>query len=436
MQKISDIHNKKYDLLVIGSGPSGMIASITVARAGYSVLLLEKEDKSGKKLLASGGGRCNLTNTLPKDEFMRKIGQGTKKSLFLKPSFDHFFSTELRGFFHNIGVDTKVSDGFRVFPDGHSSLLVVKALLAELNRLKVEIKTNTKVTDLILDENRLIKGVTTNNQNYYAENFLFATGGKGYPKLGGSESGYRLLEKYGHKITKLYPGMVKLLVSEKWVGECKADTLGKVILTFKIKNKSYKYSGDLIFTDTGLMGPLVQDVSREITPLLENNAEVKVLLNTAKGLNDADWELVLKKNRSSAKTSQKPLIEIFSKYYPRPFFKKLCQFSNINEQMSLSSLAGNQKEQLFSLFRALPLTITGSEGFPKAMVTRGGVRLKDVDQNSLKSKVLTNLYLAGEVLDLDGPCGGYNLQMCFSMGAFAGNSIIEELKNRASLKAN
>ena len=274
-----------YDVIVIGSGGAGMIAAITARKQGKSVLLLEKLPTLGAKLKATGGGKCNLTNTLSNEDFMNSFG---KNGRFMSTAIQMLDKNSLRDFFESIGVQTDTKDGFRIFPVTHNSSTIIKALEKELNRLEIQIKCDVKVENLLSQENTII-GVSTNQGIFNSLNVIVATGGLGFPVLGANGDGYEFAKELGHKITDLYPAMLPVYTKETWVANCTADTIAKAIIKIDLKKaKKLKAVGDLIFTSKGLRGPVVLDFSREITPLLEKYKEVPLLINMVKGKTEDD----------------------------------------------------------------------------------------------------------------------------------------------------
>jgi len=273
----------QYQLIVIGSGAAGMMAAITAAREEKSVLLLEKLSKLGAKLKATGGGRCNLTNTLDNEEFMRRFGRDGR---FMSPALEALDHKALITFFSDIGVESHAPDGYRVFPITHSSSTIINAMTQEMDNLGVKVLCSQKVETLEHDGQK-VTAVQTQTDTFYADAIIVATGGMGYPVLGAEGDGYAMAESVGHKVTDLYPAMMPLKVKEKWVENCRADTIAKVAIHVDIKKyKKLQAKGDLIFTKGGIRGPVVLDFSREITPLLAKFDEVPVLANLTKGMNE------------------------------------------------------------------------------------------------------------------------------------------------------
>ena len=404
----------KYDVIVIGAGACGIMSAIVSARNIKKVLVLEKLPKIATKLKATGGGRCNLTNSLNNDEFMQKFGKNGK---FMQDCLKKFDSFKLREFLKEIGVETHIPDGFRVFPTSHSSLTIINAFEKEMKRLNIEIQTSSKVEE-ILEENGEIRGVKTSKKIFYSDKVILATGGKGYPTLGSEGDGFELAQKLGHKITAIYPAMMPLYTKEKWVENCRADTLAKVEIKVNIKKyQKLKAKGDLIFTKDGIRGPVVLDFAREITPLLEKYDEVPILINL-KNLNQDQISKHLKNEHLKNPTNS--ILEHLKTLLPHSISNEICKMLKINPQSSYKDIKGEQKVQLIQYLEWLPLTINGSDGFEKAMITRGGINLKEINPKTMQSKLIKGLYFCGEVVNIDGPCGGYNLQWSFSSGYVAG----------------
>jgi len=416
------MNNTIYDVIIIGTGAAGMIASITAARAGKKVLLLEQQDKVGPKLKATGGGRCNLSNTLSNTDFMNSFGRNGK---FMSDALNLLDHKDLIDFLGNIGVETHIPDGFRIFPVTHNSSTIIKALEKELLSLKVELSLNTKVLRLLLEKEELVGVQCTKEEEvckFLSSNIIVATGGLGFPMLGANGDGYDFAKNLGHQVTDLYPAMLPLLTKETWVGECKADTIAKAQLKIDLpKAKKLKATGDLIFTSKGIRGPVVLDFSREVTPFLEKHKEVPILVHMLKGMNEEELRMHIKKE-----TTNDPLISVLKtllKLLPESVIKELCKQVKADSSHTFKALNGQVRDNLIKILISTPLTITDHVGFKKAMITRGGVKLKEISPKTMQSKIIDGLYFCGEVVDLDGPCGGYNLQWSFSSGNLAGHLL-------------
>ena len=408
--------NRNYDVIVVGSGGAGMIAAITARKLGKNVLLLEKLSSLGAKLKATGGGKCNLTNTLSKEDFMTSFGRNGK---FMMTAINMLDKNDLREFFTSIGVETDTKDGFRIFPVTHNSSTIINALEKELNRLEIDVILDCKVERLLCDGEK-ITGVETSNGNFDAPNVIVATGGLGFPMLGANGDGYEFAKEVGHKVTDLYPAMLPVYTKETWVANCTADTIAKAIVRIDLKKaKKLKAVGDLIFTSKGLRGPVILDFSREITPLLEKYDEVPLLINMVKGKSEDEIFQHLKKQATLKPDAN--VVELLSTLLPASVAKSLCLEVGANIDIKFKDQNGQIRNDLVKIVANTPLTVTDSVGFKKAMITRGGVSLKEINPQTMQSKIVEGLYFCGEVMDLDGPCGGYNLQWSFSSGNLAGH---------------
>jgi len=405
-----------FDVIVVGAGAAGLIAAITAARRGHKVLLLEKLSKIASKLKATGGGRCNLTNTLSNDDFMARFGRDGK---FMTPALNLFDHRALMAFFAEIGVESHAPDGYRVFPISHSSVSIITALEEEMARLEVTLICSARVENVTHDGEH-VNGINTSEQTFHAPHVIIATGGLGYPQLGADGDGFAIASAIGHKITDLYPAMMPLRTRESWVAMCRADTLPKVEIRIDLpKAKNIRAHGDLIFTANGIRGPVVLDVAREITPLIEKYGSVPLLINMTKGLNE-DQILLLIKNEIHKNPEQSILTHIMT-LLPESVARELCTLAEVNPDSGFNKLEGYQRDKLIKILAWTPLTVIGHDGFKMAMITRGGVSLKEIRPETMESKVLKGLYFCGEVMNLDGPCGGYNLQWSFASGYTAGH---------------
>ena len=412
------MNKDSYELIVIGSGAAGITSAIISAREGKKVLLLEKLSSISAKLKATGGGRCNLTNTLSNEDFMAKFGRDGR---FMQDALGAFDNKSLVKFMDEIGVETHAPDGFRVFPTSHSSATIISALEKEMQRVGIVVIKEQRVERLLLRGNS-IEGVKTQNSTYHAPKVVLATGGLGYPVLGAEGDGYILAEELGHKVTELSPAMMPLKTKESWVEMCRADTIPKVELRVNLKkHKKLRAKGDLIFTKSGIRGPVVLDFAREITPLLKKYDEVPLLLNLTKGKNEEEITKYFKKE--SLKNPTANILELCSTLLPKALSLELCKLADVDLNATLSKLSGKSKAKLINILAWTPLTINGHDGFRLAMITRGGISLKEIDPKTMQSKLVNGLYFCGEIMNLDGPCGGYNLQWSFASGYLAGKLI-------------
>ncbi len=406
-----------YDLIVIGSGAAGIMASITAASEGKKVLLLEKLSNIATKLKATGGGKCNLTNTLSNEEFISRFGRGGR---FMRDALSLFDNKQLTSFMNQIGVATHAPDGFRIFPTSHSSSTIISGLQKEMDRVGVEVITSQRVERLLLVGSN-IDGVKTQDNSYKAKNVIVATGGLGYPVLGAEGDGYTLAEELGHKITELSPAMMPLKTKEIWT-KCRADTISKVELRVSLpKYKKLRAKGDLIFTKNGIRGPVVLDFAREITPLLSKYGEVPIVANLTKGMNEDDILQYFKQAR--VKNPHATIEENLLPLLASSVIHKLCQTVCVDPSMTFHKVEGKKRNLLIKILASTPFTITGHDGFKMAMITRGGISLKKINPKTMQSKIIKGLYFCGEVMDIDGPCGGFNLQWSFASGYLSGKLL-------------
>lgn len=400
------MNTRQLDLVVIGAGPAGLMAAIAAARTGATVCVLERMTKVGLKLLATGGGRCNVCNTHSPEQFMDAFG---RQGRFMQPALHAFGSAELRAFLSSFGIQTE-EEGSKVFPRSSGAKGVLDALLRECKRLRVMIRPNAEVIALLPEG-----GVKTAKQTIPAKAVLLASGGKGYAALGGSASGYGLAHRAGHTVVDPLPSNVPLQIKERGPKNCSGISLSDVHVRVCAKgfSKAGAY-GDLLFTHQGLSGPVILDVSGGISVALKKQETVSLVLNMAPNL--GDWKV---------QGGNKSVVNALRPWLPAALTKIICDECEIDPEMKVSLLGKSQKTVLTERITQYSLTVIGTEGFGKAMVTRGGIRLKEVDPNTLESKLLPRLYFAGEMLDLDGPCGGFNLQWAFSSGHLAGRSAVQ-----------
>ena len=406
--------DRVFDVIVIGGGPAGIMASISAAKENKSVLLLEKLSKIAAKLKATGGGKCNLTNTLSTEDFMGKFG---KNGRFMSHALEAFNANDLRDFFASIGVETIARDGFRVFPLDHSSSIILKALDDELEKLKVKVDCSVEIQSIQKEDDIFI--INSQSNIYKTKNIILATGGLGYPTLGATGDGYIYAKNFGHEVTSLHPAMMPLFTKEKNFASCKADTIAKAILKVDLpKYKKLKLTGDLIFTNNGIRGPVVLDFARELTPIIAKHNEVPLLISFLKGMNEEQIFTYIKKEIEKNPTAT--VLENLTTLLAFSVVTEICNICEIDTSEKFKNIDGIKREKLIKTLAWTPLTVIGHEGFKNAMITRGGVELKEIDSKTMQSKLISGLYFCGEVVNIDGPCGGYNLQWSFSSGYLAG----------------
>ncbi|MBW6440991.1 NAD(P)/FAD-dependent oxidoreductase [Patescibacteria group bacterium] len=407
----------KYDVVVIGGGPAGMMSAGRASELGSRVLLLEKNRNLGTKLLLTGKGRCNITNKT--DDLKGFISLFGKKGNFLFSSLYKFGIEDTIDFFESRGVKTKIERGNRVFPVSDRSKDVLDALAVYLIKSNVKIKTSTEVKEVIKKGKIIEKIILISGEEILANKFIICTGGKSYPSTGSSGDGFRWLVKLGHNITNLYPSLTPIVIEDKIVRELEGLSLKNVAISLYLKNKKIDSRfGEAIFTIDGMSGPIILDMSQKIGRQLDGEMTVKIDFKPA-----LDFErLDLRIQRDFQEGSNKIFRNSLNKLLPQKLIPVIIRLSQIDSEKKVNLVTREERRNLVHLIKEFQLALKGVVGFEKAIVTSGGIDLKDVDPVTMRSNLIDNLFFAGEILNLDGPTGGYNLQVCWSTGYVAGES--------------
>lgn len=408
---------KKKEILVLGGGPSGLMAAIAAARNGAKVTLLERMPEPGLKLCASGGGRCNVTNTLENNAFMEKLG---RQGRFAEPALSVMGSEQLRKFLASIGIPTHSPDGYHVYPDCENATQLRDALQAEAARCKVKLMTNMQVVELIRNGER-VGGIKLSKGSMTADAVIIATGSCGYPALGGNDSGYALARSVGHTLSPLAPSLVPIITRERWPGELAGVSLSDVRVWIDLPGHSREgMRGDLIFTHNGISGPAILDMSGAIAKLLTKQFAVPMRMDLVPDETPAQTleRFATWRTRAGKKMVGTLLAEEVR--LPHSVVKQLLLLAGAEPEVIAAELPAQVRDQLVAQLHGLLVTARDTEGFKRSMVVRGGIALRDITPDTLESEKLWGLYFAGEVLDIDGPCGGYNLQWAFASGWLAG----------------
>lgn len=398
------------DLIVVGGGPAGLMGAITAAERGKSVLLLEYLPAPGRKLLASGAGKCNFTNILEPEEMARRFIVNDR---FLLPALRHFSSAALREWFFRRGVSAVTDDDFHFFPSSKKASDLLNLLLNECRRLHVDIQLRSEVQEII-SANGTVEGVIVNGKKISAPAVLLACGGRSYPKLGATGKGYLPAEKAGHKLVPTVPALVGLKLKEAWGSSMPGIILPTAQMTY---GKRSGRTGELIFTHSGISGPAVLDLSGEVNKALLNTPEVQLHLALNAEYSKQDWQELFQKWRKE--NGKKQLSTLLAAEFPAQFVQLLLELSHIPADRKAALLPAQEQNTLLNNLTALPVTANGNDGWLKAMATAGGVSPEEVKANSLESKLVKGLYFAGEMLDVGAPCGGYNIQWAFSSARLA-----------------
>ncbi len=404
------------NIIVIGGGPAGMIASGFAAK-NNNVILFEKNNKLGKKLFITGKGRCNVTNACDVEELIQNT---PGNPYFLYSAFYTFDSYATMQFFEDLGVKVKVERGNRVFPVSEKSSDIVKALVRFMENNNVDIRLNSKVEQLITENNKITK-VIVNGQPINVDTVIIATGGLSYPVTGSDGDGYKFAKKLGHKVTKLYPSLVPLKLKEEWCKDLQGLSLKNVELNIFIDDKNvYKNFGEMMFTHFGITGPLVLKGSRSLIGKY-NSHKITGYIDLKPALTDK--ELDNRILRDFEKFINKSFKNSLDELLPQKIIPVIIKLSNIDENKKVNSITKDERKKLCNLIKKLSITITGDNGYNEAVVTSGGICVDEIDPSTMKSKIIDNLYFAGEVIDVDSYTGGFNLQIAFATGYLAGNSV-------------
>ncbi|MBU4348528.1 NAD(P)/FAD-dependent oxidoreductase [Patescibacteria group bacterium] len=406
-----------FDIVVIGGGPAGMMAAGRAAELGAKVVLIEKNETLGKKLLISGKGRCNFThNEFDIRKFAEKFGRNGR---FLYSALALFGAREVINFFESRGVKGKAEQGDRIFPEKGNAQDILNVLVKYLAEGKVNILFNSEVTGFKQEKGK-ISQVLLRDRQISADKFIICAGGKAYPQTGSTGNGYQWAEQLGQTVIAPVPALNPVKTSEDWVKELQGLSLKNVSLKlFQNGKKQDERFGEMLFTHFGVSGPIVMDMSKNIGALLKNGP-VKLILDLKPAL---DFKKVDKRiQRDWGKFRGRMFKNLLKGLLPLSMIPVIIKLSGIEPEKQVDHITRDERNKLVHLLKELELTPTGLLGFKWSVITSGGIALKEVNPNTMGSKRIENLYFAGEILDLDGPSGGYNLQECWSTGYLAGES--------------
>ncbi|MEN6594245.1 MAG: NAD(P)/FAD-dependent oxidoreductase [Clostridiaceae bacterium] len=402
-------------VFVVGGGPAGMMSAQFAAQNGHAVTLFERNEKLGKKLYITGKGRCNVTNAADRDVFFSHVLQNPR---FLYSAFSHFDNQDLMERIERAGVPLKTERGGRVFPVTDKSSDILRAMERLVRESGVTVRLNTRVEEILV-ENGVVTGISANGERLACDAVVLATGGVSYPQTGSSGDGYDFARALGHRIEPPLASLVALITEETWPGELAGITLKNVTLTAR-RGKSVVFSelGELLFTHFGVSGPLVLSLSGVIA---QQPAGTMLSIDLKPALSQEQLDARLLRDLSESARSQ--VKTALHALLPARLLTIVLEQSGISESLLVGELTKAMRLKLVETLKALPLTVSGARGVEEAVITRGGVSVKDVNASTMESKRVKGLYFAGEVLDVDATTGGYNLQIAWSTGALAGDSI-------------
>ena len=407
---------KEWDVVVIGGGPAGLMSAGIAAKSGAKVILVEKNETMGKKLLLTGGGRCNLTNAEPDHrKFVSKYG---KKGNFLFTPFSIFGVENTIRFFEKLGLKTKVEPGFRVFPESDSALDVLGVLTKFGANNGVEYRLGMSVTHIKKDKGQIESVILEDGEEIRGKNFIIATGGKSYPETGSTGDGFKWLAKLGHKIIEPNPSLVPIKIKENWIGDFAGITLEDVAISvYQNDKKMMGKRGRLLFTHDGLSGPTILNMSKDIGELL-SDGEVKIYIDFFPGVGlDIMNQMMIQNFEENA---IKKIKNLSFKEVPEKIYLKILNLIGMDEEWFANEVRKAERTSIQDMFKKFPMTVKGLHGFDKAIVSSGGVDLKEVDFKEMRSKLYSNLFMVGDILDFDRNSGGYSLQICWTTGYIAG----------------
>ena len=418
-------------VVVIGGGPAGMMAAITSAKQGNDVILLEKMKSCGRKLLITGKGRCNITSSLPMDKFIENIPENGK---FLYSAFKNFTNQDIITLLKENNVNVKEERGNRIFPLSDRSLDVLQAFENEMKKNNVKIYTETEVKEIKTKDNAVNKVIYLNKRSGIVEEILtekviLATGGKSYPLTGSTGDGYNIAKELGHTITKISGSLVPLISKNEDLQLCQAmQGLSLRNISMKIvdeeKNKKiYEDFGELLFTHFGVSGPTILSSSahilryKNVEELLQRG-KIKLQIDLKPALNEE--KLNLRLLRDFEKYKNKQIINSLNELLPKKMIEPVIKKAKIKNEKRINEITKQERENLIHVIKCFEITISGFRPIEEAIITRGGINVKEINPKTMESKLIEGLYFAGEIIDVDAYTGGFNLQIAYSTGYTAG----------------
>lgn len=405
------------DVMIIGGGAAGMMAACLAAEGGHSVILLEKNEKLGKKLFITGKGRCNLTNACDMEGLLNSVVKNPK---FMYSSFYGYTNEEAMAFFERLGCSLKTERGGRVFPASDHSSDIIGALRGQLKRLGVTVRLQTRAEGLLLSDGR-VRGVRLKGEELYADSVIVATGGLAYPSTGAVGDGYDFAREAGHQVEQCHPALVPLETAEGWVKDIMGLALKNISIEVRSgKKKLFSGFGEMLFTHYGVSGPLILTASSYLIKELSTGPlPMTIDLKPALTPEQLDARLLREFEEKKHKQFKNSLGGLF----PARLIPVMIGVSGIDAEKKIHEITKEERRRFAGVIKALPLTLTGFRDFNEAIITRGGVAVKEIDPATMQSRLVDGLYFIGEVLDVDAVTGGFNLQIAWSTAAAAARSL-------------
>ena len=402
-------------IIVVGGGAAGIMAAIVAAQNGAQVILFEKMTKIGRKLSITGKGRCNLTNSANVEEIIKNIPGNGK---FLYSALKNFSPADTVNFFENLGVATKIERGGRIFPQSDDANEVIDALIKKMAILGVEVKTNSPVTEIISAQKKIV-GVLVGGKKIFADSVILATGGLSYPKTGSTGDGFKFARRLGHTITEILPALVPLEVEDEFIGDLQGLSLKNVRAKLLADSKKISEQfGEMLFTHFGLSGPIILTLSRQAAKLLADKkfVEVEISLKPALSFEQLDARILRDFDKFRGKILKNSLIDLV----PAKLIPIILDRAFLAENKKVDDLTTAERRRLVETLRGLSFEIKKTRPISEAIVTAGGVSVKEINPKTMESKIIAGLFIAGELLDVDGFTGGFNLQAAWATGFVAG----------------
>lgn len=401
------------DVCIIGAGPAGLMAAVFAARQGANVCVIERNSSAGRKLLMTGGGRCNLTHSGGIDEF---VSACSPYGNLLKPAFYTLSPEDLLAFFHDRGLETYLEPNGSFFPVNKTASGVRDILLKEIKSSGVSIIYSDRT--LSVEKNGDVFLIQTEHGSIRSSSVIIATGGASWPQTGSSGDGYRIAASFGHPVASPIGVLCPVICDQTWPPVLQGISLDQVRVRVKTASKAKVISGAMVFTESGLGGPAAFDISRLAADAIRCGQTIPIAIDFYPAMTDTELDTFLMDQFSE--NPNREIAAVLSTLLPRRLAECLATMVLGEHRVTAGHLPKKSRHQIVQLIKQMPLTVSGCGGLEKATVTRGGVCCKDVDFKTMQSRLCAGLFFAGEVLDVDGPCGGYNLQIAFSTGALAG----------------